>query len=105
MINASQVKPNTPVVCSNNVQFAVADHMEGANWIKLNKDDKGVHHYIPLSWVTKVDSTIHVDRPGDQALREAKTSVPTDTSDAKGKTNGKASAADKSGPTSASSAK
>ena len=27
MINASQIKPNTPVVCSNNRQFAIVDHM------------------------------------------------------------------------------
>ncbi len=50
MINASQIKPNIPVVCSNNNQFAVVDHMEGTDTIKLNKDDKGQHHYIPLSW-------------------------------------------------------
>jgi hypothetical protein len=28
MITASQIKPNTPVVCSNNGQLAVVDHME-----------------------------------------------------------------------------
>ena len=35
MINASQIKPHAPVVCSNNGQFAVVDHMEGADTIKL----------------------------------------------------------------------
>ena len=70
MINASQIKPNTPVVCSNNRQFAVVDHMEGTDTIKLNKDDKGQHHYIPTSWVKSVDDKVHVDRPGDQAMRE-----------------------------------
>ncbi|HSO36968.1 MAG TPA: DUF2171 domain-containing protein, partial [Labilithrix sp.] len=45
MINASQIKPNTPVVCSEDGQFAVVDHMEGTNDIKLAKDDKGVHHF------------------------------------------------------------
>jgi hypothetical protein len=70
MINASQIKPNTPVVCSNNRQFAVVDHMEGTDTIKLNKDDKGQHHYIPMSWVKSVDDKVHVDRPGDQAMRE-----------------------------------
>jgi len=70
MINWSQIKPNTPVVCSNNRQFGVVDHMEGTETIKLNKDDKGQHHYIPMSWVKSVDDKIHVDRPGDQAMRE-----------------------------------
>ena len=70
MINASQIKPNTPVVCSNSHQFGVVDHMEGKDEIKLNKDDKGEHHYIPLSWVKSVDDKVHVDRPGDQVMRE-----------------------------------
>ncbi len=73
MINATQIKPNTPVVCSNNKQFGVVDHMEGTDTIKLNKDDKGQHHYIPLAWVKTVDDKVHVDRPGDQAMKEWKT--------------------------------
>ncbi|MBK6690762.1 MAG: DUF2171 domain-containing protein [Myxococcales bacterium] len=74
MINANQIKPNTPVVCSDNGQFAVVDHMEGTDTIKLNKDEKGTHHYIPLSWVKTVDDKVHIDRPGDQAMREWTTS-------------------------------
>jgi hypothetical protein len=70
MIAATQIKPETPVVCSDNGQFAVVDHMEGATSIKLKKDVSGKHHYIPLSWVVKVDDKIHVDRPGSQAMRE-----------------------------------
>ena len=70
MIEASQIKPKTPVVCSKDGQFAVVDHMQGTDSIKLEKDDKGVHHFIPLAWVTKVDDKVHVDRPGDQAMRE-----------------------------------
>lgn len=69
MIPASQIKPDAPVVCSNNGQFAVVDHVEGQD-IKLKKDDSGQHHYIPLSWVTKVDNAVHVDRPGARATRE-----------------------------------
>ncbi|MBK7071155.1 MAG: DUF2171 domain-containing protein [Myxococcales bacterium] len=76
MLNANQIKPNTPVVCSNNVQFAVVDHIEGSDTIKLTRDATGTHHYIPLSWVRSVDDKIHVDRPGDQAMREWKTSPP-----------------------------
>jgi hypothetical protein len=78
MINATQIKPNTPVVCSNNGQFAVVDHMAGTENIKLMKDDKGVHHYIPLKWVTKVDDKIHVDRPGAQAMRDWSKTAPVE---------------------------
>lgn len=70
MISATQIKSKTPVVCSNNAQFAVVDHMEGTETIRLAKDDKGQAHLIPLKWVTKVDDKIHIDRPGDQAMRE-----------------------------------
>ena len=41
MMEASQIKPHMPVVCSENGQFAVVDHMEGKDTIKLTKDDKG----------------------------------------------------------------
>jgi hypothetical protein len=74
MVDANQIKPHTPVVCSNNGQFAVVDHVEGKDSIKLAKDDKGQHHYIPMSWVTKVDDKVHVDRPGKQAMQEWSTS-------------------------------
>lgn len=61
------IKPHMPVVDSNNDQFAVVDHLEGRDLIKLAKDPSGQHHYIPLSWVTSVDDKIHVDRPSGQA--------------------------------------
>ena len=70
------IKPRMPVVCSNDDQFAVVDHVEGRDLIKLAKDEHGQHHYIPLDWVTSVDDKVHVDRPGDQAMREW-TTTPT----------------------------
>ena len=77
MINATQIKPKTPVVCSNNGQFAIVDHMEGTDTIRLVKDEKGQSHSIPLKWVTKVDDKIHIDRPGDQAMKEWSMQPPT----------------------------
>jgi hypothetical protein len=71
------IKPHMPVVGSNHGQFAVVDHLEGRDFIKLAKDASGQHHYIPLTWVTSVDDKIHVDRPGDQAMREWKTQPPS----------------------------
>lgn len=71
MISATQVKPGMPVVCSKDGQFAVVDHMEGADTIKLQKDKQGQHHYIPLSWVTSTENgKVKVDRPGDQAMKD-----------------------------------
>ena len=69
-MQGTQIREHMPVVCSNNVQFATVDHMEGDDLIKLTKDDDGRHHWIPAKWVTKVDDKVHVDRPGQQAMRE-----------------------------------
>lgn len=75
MINTSQIKPEMPVVCSQGGQFATVDHMEGPDVIKLNKDDSGQHHYIPLDWVTSAeDGQVRVDRPGEEAMKEWSTS-------------------------------
>jgi hypothetical protein len=73
MVNTQEIKPSMPVVCSKNGQFAVVDHIDG-NGIKLKRDDSGQHHYIPLNWVKTVDDKVHIDRPGDQAMREWSTS-------------------------------
>ena len=68
--NVDQIKPHMPVVCSNNGQFATVDHVDGKS-LKLTKDDKGQHHYIPLDWVKSVDATtVHIDRPGKQAMTD-----------------------------------
>lgn len=64
------IKPHMPVVCSEDGQFAVVDHIEGRDQIKLAKDDNGQHHYIPITWVSSVDDKVHIDRPGSQAMKE-----------------------------------
>ena len=74
----SKIQPHMPVVCSNNGQFATVDHVDKGNSIKLTKDDQGQHHWIPMDWVTRVDQHVHVDRPGDQAMREWKTEAPAE---------------------------
>ena len=38
MVNATQMKPKAPVVCSNNGHFAVVDHAEGVDFIKVHID-------------------------------------------------------------------
>ena len=77
MVNTSAIKPHMPVVCSKDKQFATVDHVEGTNSIKLSRDESGEHHFIPMSWVTTVDDKVHVDRPGDQAMREWSTTLPS----------------------------
>lgn len=75
-VTPSQIRPDMKVVCSENGQFGVVDHMQGPTNIKLKKDADGVHHYIPLSWITRVDDKLHADRPGAQAMKEWSTEAP-----------------------------
>ena len=78
MTNPDQIKPDMPVVCSQEGQFATVDHMEGTNYIKLKKDKAGQHHYIPLTWVSSVEGDrVKVDRPGEQAMQEWSSASPT----------------------------
>lgn len=75
-MDTAQIQAHMPVVCSNDGQFAVVDHLVGPHTIKLARDADGVHHYIPTAWVTWVDDKVHIDRPGDQAMREWTTEPP-----------------------------
>lgn len=52
---------------------AIVDHVEG-NQLKLAKDSKGQHHFVPLDWVTRIDDKVHLNKPGEQVMREWKTS-------------------------------
>lgn len=75
MAHHNEIREHMPVVCSNNKQFGTVDHVDGDS-IKLTKDQSGQHHWIPMSWVTTVDQSVHVDRPGDQAMREWSSTPP-----------------------------
>lgn len=71
VIDTDTIKPGMPVVCSEDGQFAVVDHLEGEDTIKLNKDKSGQHHYIPIDWVVSTEGgRVKIDRPGDQAMDE-----------------------------------
>lgn len=75
-MDTTKIKEHMPVVCSDEGQFGTVDHMDGPDAIKLTKDKSGQHHWIPTSWVTRVDDKVHVDRPGAQAMQEWMTSPP-----------------------------
>lgn len=75
--NIAIIQEHMPVVCSEGGQFATVDHLDAGNTIKLTRDDSGQHHWIPQDWVTSVDTAVHIDRPGDQAMREWSSTKPT----------------------------
>lgn len=75
MLATHQIKPNMPVVCSQDNQFAVVDYLEGMDNIRLKRDSAGTVHYIPVSWVNAIDDKVHIDRPGSEAMKEWRTTL------------------------------
>ena len=74
-MDTTKIREHMPIVCSNNKQFGMVDRVEGSS-IKLAKDSSGQHHWIPSNWVTTVDDKVHVDRPGQQAMKEWMSTPP-----------------------------
>ena len=75
-VNPGQIKEHMPVLGANGEQLGTVDHLDPNDTIKLTRDEQGQHHWIPLSWVSRVDEHVHVDRPGDQAMREWSSTPP-----------------------------
>ncbi len=73
--NRDRIREHMPVVCADGDRIATVDRVEGSA-IKLTKDDRGAHHWIPLDWVSRVDEHVHIDRPGGQARREWLATAP-----------------------------
>ena len=45
-IEASQIKANTKVMCSQDGQLGGVEGMDGKNSVKLKQDAKGVSHFL-----------------------------------------------------------
>ena len=76
--HASRIEDGMSVVCSNGAEVGTVDHLDGENSIKLRRDDEGNHHWIPVSWVTGVNSTVQLDRSVTQVQEEWSDSNPED---------------------------
>jgi hypothetical protein len=72
MINASQIKEHMEVRSADGKHVGAVDHMEGSDKIKLTKSDQaahaGHHHFIPLSWVERVDKSVHLSKSYDDVM-------------------------------------
>ena len=70
MVASMMIKEHMEVIGSDGVHVGTVDHMEGADEVKLTKDDSeagGMHHFIPLAWVDHVDGKVHLKQSGAQA--------------------------------------
>lgn len=73
----SAIKEHMPVYASCGTKIGAVDKVEGDS-IKLTaKDSKdGQHHWIPTSWVARVDSHVHLNRNSaecDAAIKKSGT--------------------------------
>jgi hypothetical protein len=65
MADAAQIKEHMEVLASDGQHVGTVDHLEGVDRIKLTRQDPsagGKHHYIPVSWIDRVDAHVHLDR-------------------------------------------
>ncbi len=76
MVKAREIHQHMEVVGSDGSHVGTVDHMEGAKWIKLTKNDPvagGEHHLIPLKWVDHIDSQVHLNRGSADAMSQWQT--------------------------------
>jgi hypothetical protein len=67
MVAPTMIKEHMEVLGADGVHVGTVDQLEGRDQVKLTKDDPdagGEHHFIPLAWVDRVDSTVHLKQSG-----------------------------------------
>ena len=70
MVTPVMIKEHMEVVGSDGVHVGTVDHMEGADQVKLTRDDQdagGEHHFIPLAWGEHVEAKVHLRQSGAEA--------------------------------------
>ena len=73
MINVQSIKEHMEVLGSDGQHVGAVDHLEGSDKIKLTKSDLkagGQHHFIPVGWVAKIDSQVHLSKPAKDAIAQ-----------------------------------
>ena len=64
------IREHMDVIGSCGNKLGKVDHVEGSS-IKLTRHDSpdGLHHFIPASWVTRVDDKVHLSKSCAEAAR------------------------------------
>jgi len=68
MINPSQIQKHMTVVSSRNEPLGSVDHIQGSS-VKLVRDVLGQHHFVPISWIERIDDKIHLKRSAQEVER------------------------------------
>ena len=67
-VEIESIRDHMDVIASCGKKVGVVDHLE-AGTIKLTRNDSpdNLHHYLPASWVSKVDSRVHLNKNSREA--------------------------------------
>ena len=66
MVAPAMIKQNMEVLGSDGAHVGVVDQIEGADEVRLTKDDPdagGEPRFIPLRWVRHVEMKVHLNQP------------------------------------------
>lgn len=69
MVDTAQIREHMEVVGSDNHHVGRVDSVKGdrIELAKLDLQAMGQHHYLPLSWVSRVDEKVHLNLTRDEA--------------------------------------
>jgi hypothetical protein len=62
-VNTAQIAEHMDVIAADGENIGKVDHMQDGR-IKLTKTSSpdGQHHFVPLSWVERVDQHVHLNK-------------------------------------------
>jgi hypothetical protein len=73
MAKTSDIKEHMEVLGSDGAHVGTVDHLEGADRIKLTKDDPkagGQHHFVPVDWIDHVDAHVHLNKSSRDVMAQ-----------------------------------
>lgn len=70
MVDTSKIKEHMEVITSDGRKAGLVDHLDGSK-IKLTMGSTGHghHHLIPVSWVDRVDTHVHLNQSAEYVAR------------------------------------
>ena len=75
MADIRQIKEHMEVLAADGKHVGTVDYLEGDSQIKLTKSDPtsgGKHHLIPVSWVSRIDQRVHLNKNANDVTAQWK---------------------------------
>ena len=73
MAKTQDIKEHMEVIGSDGQHVGTVDCTKGEDKIVLTKSDPksgGQHHIIPIGWVERIDSRVHLNKPAQDAFAQ-----------------------------------